>query len=558
MRLHARILFFPLLAVPFVAGAVERVPSEERVVEGTVVDAFADEIDARFEFLILRTETEQLPVCVNRSEVTNETALVDATIRVHGRYQPKTDGHRGFTGPVLIATGEPFRVLAPPPRDRFDVPQLERIFPMTEKEITALGRRRATGRVLALRYGRNPVVSVSNTIPFETVPAPGAELPRPGDRVTIVGWPSTDRVLFRMVHVFYRLEAEKTAAAPVPVQKVVGRDLYPQGLVEAALHTKTIRLKGVVRLLPRPGDVRGEALLDAEGSAVRIDAAAVPGAFDGIEVGSEVEVTGLYFLAVEPFTAVDVYPRFSGFTLLPARAEDVRVLRRPSWWTPARILVAVGLLGLLLVAVALWRVFFERTKAKLRVDERTRLAVEIHDSLSQNLAGLSYRLAAGDVETAERMLVSCRTELKNCLFDLRRNTLDEHNFSEAVRRTLEPVAGDAELRIRFNVNRGVFSDTTAHAILRLLRELTSNAVRHGGAKVVRVAGESHEGRASFSVRDDGSGFDPGYAPGPAEGHFGLFGIRERVRRLGGVFTIESAPGGGTRAEVELDIHEQRN
>ena len=55
----------------------------------------------------------------------------------------------------------------------------------------------------------------------------------------------------------------------------------------------------------------------------------------------------------------------------------------------------------------------------------------------------------------------------------------------------------------------------------------------------------------FSVRDDGSGFDPDVHPGPSQGHFGLQGVKERVNRLGGKLEIESVPGKGTHVKVEL-------
>ena len=57
------------------------------------------------------------------------------------------------------------------------------------------------------------------------------------------------------------------------------------------------------------------------------------------------------------------------------------------------------------------------------------------------------------------------------------------------------------------------------------------------------------------MRDDGRGFDPARRAGPSEGHFGLEGVRERVRRLGGAFRIESAPGAGAAASVELPLAE---
>jgi signal transduction histidine kinase len=94
-------------------------------------------------------------------------------------------------------------------------------------------------------------------------------------------------------------------------------------------------------------------------------------------------------------------------------------------------------------------------------------------------------------------------------------------------------------------------DSTAHAVLRILRELAANAVAHGKAANVRVACEDKGDILQFTVSDDGCGFDPSNCPGQNEGHFGLSGIRERVKRLEGSFEIKSAPGKGSIATVTL-------
>ena len=149
------------------------------------------------------------------------------------------------------------------------------------------------------------------------------------------------------------------------------------------------------------------------------------------------------------------------------------------------------------------------------------------------------------------MLASCRRELKDCLWDQRSRTFDEKDMNEAVNRTITPHTGDAKAVVRFNVQRSRLSESTTHTVLSVVRELVVNAVRHGGATRIWIAGECSDGRISFSVRDDGCGFDPASAPGPRDGHFGLQGIRERVRAAKGTIDISSAPGGGTKATIRI-------
>ena len=92
-----------------------------------------------------------------------------------------------------------------------------------------------------------------------------------------------------------------------------------------------------------------------------------------------------------------------------------------------------------------------------------------------------------------------------------------------------------------------------HTILSIVRELVVNAIRHGKATHVWIAGEHHNGRITFSVRDNGCGFNAALAPGPQDGHFGLQGVRERVNEAGGSMDIASSPGDGTKVTISIKI-----
>jgi signal transduction histidine kinase len=196
-----------------------------------------------------------------------------------------------------------------------------------------------------------------------------------------------------------------------------------------------------------------------------------------------------------------------------------------------------------------------RIVMRRKISERTRLAVELHDSLSQTLAGVACQIAAGQgavledpqaakdlLKTAERMLESSRTELKNCLFDLRSDTVDDPDFTRAIEKTLTVLKPQAGISIRFNVPRQLLTDASAHAVLCIIRELVSNAIRHGAATRIRIAGTVEGRNVLFSVQDNGCGFDPKCRPGPREGHFGLAGIHERLAAINGSFSIKSKPG----------------
>ena len=160
-----------------------------------------------------------------------------------------------------------------------------------------------------------------------------------------------------------------------------------------------------------------------------------------------------------------------------------------------------------------------------------------------------FDAARGYLHNARQMLASCRHELRCCLWDLRSRTFEEKNMTEAAERTIAHHLGQTKATVRFNVPRESLSDSDAHIVLRIIRELTVNAIRHGQASHIRIAGELKSGFIRFSVKDDGSGFNPATANGPEQGHFGIQGIMERVAAINGTIDIESAPGEGAKITV---------
>lgn len=266
---------------------------------------------------------------------------------------------------------------------------------------------------------------------------------------------------------------------------------------------------------------------------------------------------------------------------LPSEEEVLSMLeQKPSWWTSQRIFIAITAVSVLLLLTLTWNMSLRvlvnrrgrellrekvaRLGSTLRIDERTRLAVELHDSVAQNLSGVSLQVdaalrnerlnpekARANLVLASAILKSSREELRNCLWDLRCRALDEPDMEGAIRQTLRPILNDVELEIRFNVPRKKLSDNTAHAVLRIIRELVSNSIKHGKATKIAIAGALDGERLKFSVSDNGCGFDAAKSPGPADGHFGLAGIRERLRGFAGAMHIESQNEKGTRTVISM-------
>lgn len=350
--------------------------------------------------------------------------------------------------------------------------------------------------------------------------------------------------------------------------------------VNTRLHGHLVRCRGIVRRLD--GDASsGRFHLLSDGHLVAVDMQGL--AADrhvSPDDSAKIEVTGLLLLEFENIDDYASLPVFRRFTLIPRYSAEIRTIEQAPWWTAARLLVVISILILVLIAFAVWnrllhalserrgrelfRARFANARADLKVEERTHLAVELHDSLSQTLTGVAMQIetAASLTEncsnpvrkilaTAGQMLASCRGELQSCIWDLRSRTFDEKDMTEAVTRTVDTHIGTARLVVLFNVPRSRLSETTTHAILRIVRELAVNAVRHGAATEIRIAGNLDDGVIRFSVTDNGKGFEPDAAPGPRDGHFGLQGVRERLNEFAGTLEIESRIGKGTKIRVTL-------
>lgn len=299
------------------------------------------------------------------------------------------------------------------------------------------------------------------------------------------------------------------------------------------------------------------------------------------EVGAELEVTGICKFDEDPDTESTGIVRLKGFTLLPRSEQDIRTIRNPPWWTPAKVISAAALLFALLLAGLVWNFILQKLvarkgrelareslahlKAELRVDERTALAVELHDTIAQNLTGVSMQMEGVDeahrigsprlgelIGKARHALDSCRTELRNCLWDLRNDAFDSDDVSAIIRKAIAPHLGSASADVKLDLQRSHISDSTFHALLCIIRELVINAVRHGKATQVDIRGETTATALKINVRDNGRGFDPNDRPGPAEGHFGLLGIQERLDRIGGTFDISSSPGHGAEFTITIE------
>ena len=202
----------------------------------------------------------------------------------------------------------------------------------------------------------------------------------------------------------------------------------------------------------------------------------------------------------------------------------------------------------------------EAIAAQARLEERQRLARELHDSVSQALfstelqLGTAEMLLEGNPEAArERLRQARRTiheaanDLRALIADLRPPALAGKSLAEALAdlaRSLEEAEG---LPVEFSLQGGGrLKEAEEAELYRIAYEAVTNAIRHARPSRIAIALWLQPPSFRLVVSDDGQGFVPDQA---APGHWGLVGMRERAERLGASFSLTTAPGRGTRIEV---------
>ena len=208
-------------------------------------------------------------------------------------------------------------------------------------------------------------------------------------------------------------------------------------------------------------------------------------------------------------------------------------------------------------------------------EERTRIALDLHDSISQSLFGLVYTLEAclkllpDQPQAVQPELVwalataeDVRQRIRATINDMWPSELTAQQFEADLRIYAEDVLHAADLDITFEI-RGDFSSLSPPArrgIYRICQEGLSNIVQHAGASESRVCVDVAGGRARFLLRDDGRGFDPQVVSSKNfEGdHFGLRGMKERAAALGGSCGIYSQPAEGTSIVIDIPANTQEH
>jgi signal transduction histidine kinase len=207
---------------------------------------------------------------------------------------------------------------------------------------------------------------------------------------------------------------------------------------------------------------------------------------------------------------------------------------------------------------------YERSRELTVVEERNRVARELHDSVTQNLFGVVLAAEAAatlldrDPDQARAQLQRVQDlaragmeELRSLIFELRPAALADEGLAATLRKHLGILRRvhdqDIALRVAGAPRPGGATDGD---VFRIAQEAVHNAVRHAHAERIQVGLSARNGHLVLTVDDDGVGFDP-TAAALRSRRLGLTSMEERARALGGTLTIDSRPGEGTRVRLEV-------
>ena len=557
---------------------------------GTIRDVIDDDLDVRYHFIVLNADYSTIYCPIMDVPRKALTALIGARVSIVG----VPDGYNLPFGRRLlgrkfcIKSLDDITVLTPPPQDPFNVKRTTDLRAYSNFAVDAhfLGRVKMAGRVLAAWDQTHFLLRRDDGLlaKVETID----DAPPANAWVETVGTAESDLFNVNLLQAAWRSAdggSNAVEAVTSTTAKAILENDRGQHEISHEFYGRTVRLAGVVRSVQEKDGRTAVITIENEGYQIAVRVSNVVGALPATPPGSVIEATGVCVFDIDNWYPDAPFPCVKGIFVVPRTAGDIVVVSRPSWWTPGKLLAVIGALLAALIGFFVWnrmlhtlierrgrqlhREQLQAVRSELKFLERSNLAVELHDAISQYLTAIALELRTVDeladgladgarrhLSVASRTLASCRDELKNCLWDLRHNTLEIRDLAEAIRRTVSPHIGAARLAVRFDVARKSLSENVAHAVLQITRELAANAIRHGNATEIRIAGKLDGNTLRFSVRDNGCGFAPDAAPGMEEGHFGLLGVRERTEKFEGTLEIESAPGKGTHITVGLSLENE--
>jgi signal transduction histidine kinase len=561
---RGRAVSYPLLA----SGSVD---SQWLEIRGVVqaVTRWPDQQGVSLDFAM---EGGSLVVLVTCPALPDLSWLVDAEVRLHGAASGSFNQKGQMIAPVFrVPDLAMIHLDKPAQTNGFDLPIQRADKLLHFCPVSLLSHRiRVRGVVTGWQPGQTISIYLrdgTDSLKVET--AEQAEY-QPGEVIDAVGFPTMSTYSAQLRNALCRRVS--TQAPPQPTLPTLASVL--EGLHDAEL----LRLRA--KVLDWVVDDNGMTLaLQSERCLFKgyLTRAQLPSSWS-IEKNSQIEITGV--CEVDKLQREVWYYQPRSFTLLMRTAQDVTVLQKPPWLNAGRLWRLVSALAVLLAGASAWvwalrkevnrkRVMIEhQAKHVAVVDERARIARDLHDTVEQGLTGLSLQLKAletspqplpqkahTDLQFARRMLGNTQALTHYAVRQLRDGILPSETLQTGLEHTAEVWnrTGALQVSLKFSGPVPPLPEPLAENLLAVAREAMTNAVKHGQATAIHVDVRREARALRLSVKDNGGGFEPSAAAGSDSGHFGLQGMRERIHECHGALEIRSHPSQGTEVEVKVPL-----
>jgi signal transduction histidine kinase len=228
--------------------------------------------------------------------------------------------------------------------------------------------------------------------------------------------------------------------------------------------------------------------------------------------------------------------------------------------------LCVVVLAALVWSVHKFRLQQLRARFQAVLNERNRLAREMHDTLIQGCVSVSALLEAhlsldhADADAKQDLMSCARTQLRTTIDEareavghLRHTPLPVASLTPLLRQMTRELGQEFGVPVECSISGKAFEfqQATIHELLMVVREAIYNAVRHGRPNRVKLDISFGKNNCSVRILDDGTGFEPADISSLPLGHYGLVGMQERVQRIGGKLVLSSRSGVGTEIKFQV-------
>jgi signal transduction histidine kinase/streptogramin lyase len=253
-----------------------------------------------------------------------------------------------------------------------------------------------------------------------------------------------------------------------------------------------------------------------------------------------------------------------------AAGEDSFTLEALPWFYETAWFRTLGVLALIGAAWMVYQLRLRQIRYRFAIvlEERARLAREIHDTLAQGFVGISSQLdavamcmpdetspARKYLDMARRMARHSLTEARRSVMDLRASVLEGQALAAALESGTRMWTAGSGVEVNVDAtgpDQELPQEVEQH-LLRIAQEAVTNALKHSGATKIAIKLHTEAKKLFLRIVDNGRGFEQQDVFSTLGGHFGLLGMRERAERLGGELRLASHPGEGTEVEVMVPL-----